>query len=772
METELSKTAGTKKKQPATVRIATWSAQHRWLVFGLWLVLTVGVFFVSIAMGGTRSESANNPGSSPKSESSQAKNAYNAGVTQVATQTFYLIVTNPTVKTSDPAYKATVTKITQALTATTYSVNGQNKPIFTQVINPFLLPAQAQAGLISPDATSVRIVATAPGTSKEVDARLVPLKPVIANLKAQNGGYQLLSLTNTWINDDINEIVRQDLDNSLKITIPLTFIILLIAFGAVSAAVVPLILAITALLAAFGLLSIYSQVISPVSPYATQLVVLIGLAVAVDYSLFMITRFRAERRKGREKLLAIEVASSTAGRAVFFSGVIVMVSLAGLFILDDPLFRSMAIGTIGVVLVSVLGSLTFLPAVLSILGNGINWGRIPYFGRERDEGSGFWSKLVSNVMKQPVILGLIGTILLLAIAYPVLHLKLGLIDIDSFPDSIEGVQAIKLMGEKWPQGTTLQLTTVVTQANKPEVKAAMEKLQQTGLQIKGLGQPSSINLSANGVTGQVVWTMSGSMNDQSNQDLVKKMRQEVIPATFKGLDGVQAYVGGDAAIVVDVVNTYTQAMPLVFAFVLGLSFLILLIAFHSIVIPVTAILLNLLSTGTSYGALVLVFQDGWLGSLLGIKQTAVIESWVPVFIFTILFGLSMDYHLFILTRIKEARDHGLSSNKAVAQGISVTSGVITSAASIMVVVFAVFVTMQLVIIRQLGLGLAVAVFFDATVIRCILLPAVMRLLGDWNWYIPTFLNWLPRITIEAEEAGETAEIKPATSPTKPDKALV
>jgi uncharacterized membrane protein YdfJ with MMPL/SSD domain len=449
-----------------------------------------------------------------------------------------------------------------------------------------------------------------------------------------------------------------------------------------------------------------------------------------------------------------------------------MVSLAGLFILDDPLFRSMAIGTIGVVLVSVLGSLTFLPAVLSILGNGINWGRIPYFGRERDEGSGFWSKLVSNVMKQPVILGLIGTILLLAIAYPVLHLKLGLIDIDSFPDSIEGVQAIKLMGEKWPQGTTLQLTTVVTQANKPEVKAAMEKLQQTGLQIKGLGQPSSINLSANGVTGQVVWTMSGSMNDQSNQDLVKKMRQEVIPATFKGLDGVQAYVGGDAAIVVDVVNTYTQAMPLVFAFVLGLSFLILLIAFHSIVIPVTAILLNLLSTGTSYGALVLVFQDGWLGSLLGIKQTAVIESWVPVFIFTILFGLSMDYHLFILTRIKEARDHGLSSNRAVAQGISVTSGVITSAASIMVVVFAVFVTMQLVIIRQLGLGLAVAVFFDATVIRCILLPAVMRLLGDWNWYIPTFLNWLPRITIEAEEAGETAEIKPATSPTKPDKALV
>ncbi len=769
MQTEISKTGETKKKQPATVRIATWSARNRWLVFGLWLVLTIGIFAVSIAMGGTKSESASNPGSSRTSESAQATTTYNAGVQTVASQSLYLIVTNPTVKTSDPAFQATVSKITQSLAAATYTESGQSKPIFANVVNPFQLPPAAQAGLVSPDGSSVRIVATAAGTNSVVKKKLDPLKPIITDLKAQNAGYQLLTLNNAWINDDINEIVNHDLDNSLKITIPLTFIILLVAFGAVSAAVIPLVLAITALLAAFGLLSIYSQLISPVSPYATQLVVLIGLAVAVDYSLFMITRFRNERRKGRNKHLAIEVASSTAGRAVFFSGVIVMVSLAGLFILDDPLFRSMAIGTIGVVLVSVIGSLTFLPAVLSILDNGINWGRIPYFGRERDEGSGIWSRLVGGVMKQPVILGLISTLLLLAIAFPVLHLKLGLIDIDSFPDSIEGVQAIKVMGQKWPQGTTLQLTVVMTQANKPEVKAAMEKLQQAGLQIKGLSQPSSVNMSPNGVAGRVVWTMSGSENDQANQDLVKKMRQEVVPANIQSLSGVQAYVGGNSALVVDVVDTYTRSMPLVFAFVLGLSFLILLIAFHSIVIPITAILLNLLSTGTSYGALVLVFQDGWFGSLLGIKQTAVIESWVPVFIFTILFGLSMDYHLFILTRIKEARDRGLSSNEAVAKGISVTSGVITSAAAIMVVVFAVFVTMQLVIIRQLGLGLAVAVFFDATIIRCILLPSVMRLLGEWNWFMPSFLDWLPLITIEAEEVEDEHQAQPAN---KPNQALV
>ncbi len=765
MQTELSKTTQTKKKQPLTVRIAAWSARNHWLVFGLWLVLTIGIFAVSLAMGGTRSEAANNPGTSKSSESAQANSVYNAGVKQVDSQNFFVIVTNPSVKTSDPAFLAVAGKITQALAGAKYTENGQSQPIFSQVVNPYLVPAAAQASLVSSDNSSIRIVATALGTGKVVDNKLQPLKAVMADLKAQNPGYEILTLNNAWINDDINAVVNHDLDNSLRITIPLTFIILLIAFGTVIAAVVPLVLAVTALLAAFGLLNIYSQLVSPVSPYASQLVVLIGLAVAVDYSLFMITRFRNERRKGRDKLAAIEVASSTAGRAVFFSGVIVMVSVAGLFILDDPLFRSMALGTMGVVLVSIIGSLTFLPATLAILGKGINWGRIPYFGRDRDEGSGFWSRLVGAVMKQPVVLALISIIVLLAIAFPVLHLKLGLSDIESFPDQIEGVQAIKTMNTKWPQGTTLKLIVVVTQANRPEVKAAMQKLQQAGLQIRGLSQPSDVTMSQNGVAGEVTWTMSGSMNDPANHDIVNKMRQEVVPANIAGL-GVQAYVGGDAATVVDVVNTYTRAMPLVFAFVLGLSFLILLIAFHSIVIPITAILLNLLSTGTSYGALVLVFQDGWFGSLLGIKQTAVIESWVPVFIFTILFGLSMDYHLFILTRIKEARDHGLSSNEAVSKGISVTSGVITSAASIMVVVFAVFVTLQLVIIRELGLGLAVAVFFDATVIRCLLLPAVMRLLGDWNWYIPRFLNWLPRITIEAEEEEETHVIPRQFRPTR------
>ncbi len=232
-----------------------------------------------------------------------------------------------------------------------------------------------------------------------------------------------------------------------------------------------------------------------------------------------------------------------------------------------------------------------------------------------------------------------------------------------------------------------------------------------------------------------------------------------MPGIFGGLPDVHTYVSGDAAYSLDVTNIYGDGTPRIFLFVLGLSFLLMLVAFHSIVIPIKAIALNLLSTGAAFGVLVLVFQDGWFAEPLGITAGGVIESWVPVFIFTILFGLSMDYHLFILTRIKEARDRGLDSRAAVAKGIAITSGTITSAASIMVVVFAVFVTLKFVFIQQLGLGLAVAVFIDATLIRSVLLPATMTLLGDWNWWMPGFLSWIPRVTIE----GEPDDQAPATA---------
>jgi RND superfamily putative drug exporter len=563
-------------------------------------------------------------------------------------------------------------------------------------------------------------------------------------------------------NQDITELINTSLDRTF-VTIGLTFIILLITFGALVASLVPLVLAVTALLAAFGIVGIYSHLISPASPYATQLIVLIGLAVSVDYSLFMITRFRSERRRGRSKLEAIEVASSTAGRAVFFSGIAVMISIAGLFLIDVSIFRSMAIGTIGVILVAVIGSLTFLPATLAILGDRVNTGRVPFVRRDRDEGSGMWANLVSAVMRRPIRLALVATAALLLLATPMLHMRIGITDFTSFPDQIDGVQAVKLLNEKWPQGTTLDLQVVITGYDRADTKAAIEKLRTAGLAVKGLTGPAQVYPSRDGGVALVSFTMAGTQNDPASQAVVREMRTTVVPTALAGVTGIKAYVTGDAAQALDVTHIYLDAIPLVFSFVLGLSFLLLLLVFHSLVIPLKAIALNLLSTAAAFGVMVAVFQDGIVGHAFGLEQSNVVESWVPIFVFAILFGLSMDYHVFILSRVKEARDRGLDSRAAVARGIAITSGTITSAATIMVLVFAAFVTIPFAFIQELGLGLAVAVLLDATVVRSVLLPATMTLLGDWNWWLPPFLRWLPRVTIEGEPEMEAAT-EPLASP--------
>ncbi|MDQ3493484.1 MAG: MMPL family transporter, partial [Chloroflexota bacterium] len=348
---------------------------------------------------------------------------------------------------------------------------------------------------------------------------------------------------------------------------------------------------------------------------------------------------------------------------------------------------------------------------------------------------------------------------------PVLRLQLGQSDFTSFPDSVDSVQALNLMNEKFPGGSTLSLQVVVTQADEPATQTAIELMSERILALEGISGPVEAQPSADGSVAMISYVMAGSQNDLTNRDIVREVRTEVVPDVFGGLPGVEALVTGDAAFTADVVGFYEAGMPLVFLFVLGFSFVLLLVAFHSVVIPLKAILLNLLATGAAYGLLVLVFQEGWGAELLNVRP-GVIESFVPVFIFTILFGLSMDYHLFILTRIKEARDRGLDSDAAVARGITITAGTITSAAAIMVAVFAVFVTLELSIIKQLGFGLAVAVFLDATVIRSVLLPSSMRLLGDWNWWMPRFLSWIPRITIEgaSDEPESGAEGEPQGEP--------
>jgi RND superfamily putative drug exporter len=761
--------------------VAMWSARHRWPVFGLWFVATIGLFVGSLAAGGIRTLDVNEDPSGPRLESEEAYEVLGAGEPVVPGERLVVVIDGGTGATADPAFQTGIADLVADLRAASVEIDGAAAPTFDELIDPFTAPPQA--GLVSADGTTVQVVGNVPGEDDRVERLLEPIPAIVDAARAAMPNASIHVVSRTFINRDINDLITSDLDSSLRVTVPLTFAILMLAFGAIVASLIPIVLAATSLVAAFGLMGLYSQTVSAVSPNATQLIVLIGLAVAVDYSLFMVTRFRVERRLGRAVPRAIEISSSTAGRAVFFSGLAVMISLAGLLTLGIPLFTSMAVGTIGVVLVSVIGSLTFLPATLAIVGDRVNFGRMATWiprllvrlrapgagwGRRaiswldrraaRPEGSGVWASLVTAVMRRPVRMIVASGVLLIALATPVLNLRIGLTDITGFPKSIDGVAAIRLINENWPQGTDLHLDVVVTKPAREDVKVAIQELKARALQIPGLSGPPRERISQDGDAELISFTMSGNRNDEANRDIVRTLRTEVRPEIFGDLDGVRMLVAGQAAGALDVTQIYVDGTPRIFAFVLGLSFLLMLIAFRSIVIPIKAIILNLLSTGAAFGVLVLVFRDGWLAVPLGITPGGVVESWVPIFIFTILFGLSMDYHLFILTRIKEARDRGLDSRAAVARGISVTSGTITSAASIMVVVFAAFVTLKFVFIQQLGLGLAVAVLIDATIVRSVLLPASMQLLGDWNWWLPRFLAWLPHITIEGE-GSEAEEIR-------------
>jgi putative drug exporter of the RND superfamily len=780
-------------RAPLTVRIATWSARHGWLVFALWFAGTFGILFGSIVAGGIRTLDVNDDPNGPKLESEVAYDVLGAGAPVAPSERMVVVIEGGSGAALDPAFQANVHQLVADLTAVKATVDGVEQPTFDTVIDPFV--AGPTSGLIAPDGSTVQVVGNIPGERDVVTQKLVPVPAIVDAARARMPAAQVHIVSSTFINRDINDLISSDLDGSLRFTIPATFLILLLAFGAIVASLVPLILAITSLAAGYGLLSLYSQAVGPVSANASQLIVLMGLAVAVDYSLFLVTRFRTERQRGASVQDAIETSSSTAGRAVFFSGIAVVISLGGLLTLGISLFTSMAVGTMGVVAVSVIGSLTFLPATLAIVGDRVNMGRpttwLPQLARRlpiaairsrgeaamrvldrraaRPPGSGFWARLVNAVMARPVILTILSAAVLLAVASPALRLRTGTTEITGLPSTIDGIAGIKLIDEKFPFGQDLTLDVVVTQPQRDDVRAAIDQLEKSAVELPGLSGPPTERLSKDGSAILISFPMTGGRNDQANRDTVARVRNELRPVLFDDLPQgpVSVYVAGAAAHTMDIVGIYSDATPRIFVFVLGLSFLLMLLAFRSIVIPIKAILLNLLSTAAAFGVLVLVFSDGWFANVIGVQPGSVIESWVPIFIFTILFGLSMDYHLFILTRIKEARDRGLGSRAAVARGISVTSGTITSAASIMVVVFSVFVTFKFVFIQQLGLGLAVAVFVDATLIRSVLLPATMTLLGDWNWWLPRWLAWLPHVTIEGtsrepeRDLGLEPELEPA-----------
>ena len=732
-------------------------------------------------------------------ESQTGWNAYsdaNANVkSKLTTESFYLIVSNPSGKLDTPANRAAISDMTQRLMALTTTYQDKTVPVFYAdpaskfplAVDPYQLalasPEQAP-GVLSADGTTAIITALISGDNDEATAKANAIRPLAAEFTKSYPNLTLYAFNNRLINADFGDYVNNSLDALLLPTLLVTFLILLVASRSFVSALVPLVLAMSAITGAMGLVGIYSQLVAPVSQYAGQIVVLIGLAVAVDYSLFVISRFRTERGRGtvsafgmlsgifaghwqavraqlreqdgqgRGKIGSIEVASSTAGRAVFFSGLAVMISLGGLLLIDDDVFKSIAIGSISVVLISVLGSLTFLPATLSILDRWVVRFGIPVLARDRGEGRGIWGTIVRAATNRPVLAAVAAAAVLIAVALPVSKLQLGSTtsDVSTLPHSVEGVRAWDLISHKWPQGRDLTIEVIVTNADKPDTKAAITTFATALKQGKVAGvnaTTTKVSVAGDGTVADIEAALPGTANDLANWETARQFRSTVVPSYFGQLASTKVYVSGEATYTMDYANWYGGQMPLVIVFVLGMSFLLLLVAFHSIIIPLKAIILNLLSAGAAFGVLVVLFQEGWFKEITGIRPN-VVEAWAPAMIFTILFGLSMDYHVFILTRVKEARDRGLASTDAVVKGITITAGTVTSAAAIMVCVFGAFFTIQLAIMQELGIGLAVAILVDATLVRSLLLPSLMKLLGEWNWWMPRFLRWVPRITIEGE----------------------
>jgi RND superfamily putative drug exporter len=568
-----------------------------------------------------------------------------------------------------------------------------------------------------------------------------------AAVAADNPGLHIAQVGSASLDHAINGQVADDFMRAEKLSLPITLGILLLTFGAIIAAGVPVLLAMSAVGTAIGLSALVSH-LQPASDTLNSVILLIGMAVGVDYSLFYVRRTREERARGASRREAIDIAAQTSGRAVVVSGIAVVVAMSGLLFSGNVIFSSMAIGTMLVVAVAVLGSLTVLPAVLSLLGDKVDRPRIPLVHRLRRHGAGrFWPAVMRVVLAKPVVSLVLAGTAMVALALPALGMKLGESGADSLPRSIPVMRTYDAMTAAFPQTGFAHTVVIWTddgrQLDKGAVVAGADRLiadaGRSG-RFADLGE-SRVDFAPDGRTAKVDLAMVGDFNSDRSKESLAVLRDRLAPALKERVPGAEVAVTGDAAWSVDFTETLQSHLPFVIGFVLAVTFVVLVLAFRSVVVAATAVALNLLSVGAAYGLLVLIFQHGFGADLLGVQEGGFIIDWLPLFLFVILFGLSMDYHVFVVSRIREAHALGEPTRAAVARGVTASAGVVTSAAAVMVGVFSIFATLSLLEFKQMGVGLAAAVLIDATIVRAVLLPAAMALLGHRNWWLP---GWLDR----------------------------
>jgi uncharacterized membrane protein YdfJ with MMPL/SSD domain len=718
---------GKRIKSNFTSRIARFSATHRKRVIWGWLGLVFAL--VALIMGGKVVEQKDiSAVDSFSRESQQAERALtDAGLRPNEEVAF--IRSSESVAT-DPEFDALVDRTAAELESAKYVRNVS-------------APADG-GGAVSEDGHAVLIDFEIAGTDLEAEDNVVPSQKAINALDKQNPGFSVEQVGSASTNSELKKIFGSDLGKAGMLSLPLTLLILAVALGGLVAAGVPLLLALTGVMATMALVAIPSQFV-PLDSNVGALVLLIGLAVGVDYSLFYMRREREERARGLSAQESLQAAAATSGRAVLISGLTVIVAMSGMFITGEATFESFAVATVTVVAVEMFASLVVLPAVLAWLGDRVEKGRIPFTRgmRRRSSESRLWSGIVRRVTRRPVISAVAATGVLVALAMPALGMTTTQSGPDDLPQDLPIMKKYNAFTDAFPDKENVNEVVVkADDVRGGEVAASIDALVAQAAESDTFIGQAEVTYSDDGTVASISIPSNGNGTDGASIAALDEIRDELVPATVGAVDGAEANVTGGAAQTEDFNQVLSERLPLVFAFVLGLAFVLMLVTFRSLVIPIKAIVLNLLSVGAAYGVLVTVFQNGAGESLLDFESNGGVTNWLPMFLFVILFGLSMDYHVFILTRVRELYDRGMSTDDAVREGISRTAGTVTAAAVVMVGVFSVFATLSFIDFKEMGVGLAVAILIDATIIRGVLLPATMKLLGDWNWYLP---RWLDRL---------------------------
>jgi uncharacterized membrane protein YdfJ with MMPL/SSD domain len=735
--------SGTKRNNLAA-RMGGWSAQHRKIAILGWFAFVLVAFALGNATGTTEIDQD----TSGVGESGRADRILDAGFKLPAAES--VLVQSDTLVATDPAFQSAVQDVV-ARVSKLDAVKNIRSPL-----------EPGNAGQIAKDGRAALVEFDIRGESDDAVDKIDPVVAAVGDVQKAHPQLFIGEFGDASIEKEIEGAFGDDLKKAGILSLPVTLIILTLVFGALVAAGIPLLLALTAIFATFGLVALPSSIV-PLDQSVYEVILLIGLAVGVDYSMFYLKREREERAAGRSASAAVAAAAATSGRSVLISGLTVIIAMGGMFFAGVQGMSAFAMGTIIVVAVAVLGSLTVLPALLCSLGERVERGRVPLMRRLRSANREprLWGAIIDGVLRRPLLSVAIAGGLLVALGLPALQLRTVNPSPETFPKSLAVIQVYDHMQEAFP-GKAIPANVVVKapDINAPAVQAAIGELQKRALASDRLQGPITIDVNDAGTVANIAIPIDGNGSDAASNASLASLRDDVVPATVGALPDVEVGVTGFTAESKDFGDKIKSVAPLVFGFVLLLAFALLLVAFRSLVIAIKAIILNLLSVAAAYGVLVLVFQHGWGKGFLDFESTAGIDSFLPIFLFVILFGLSMDYHVFILSRIREAYDRGMNTEQAVAHGIKTTAGVVTSAAFVMVCVFSVFATLQILILKQFGVGLAAAILIDATIVRAVLLPATMKLLGDWNWYLPKWLEWLPQL-----EHDRSVEAPPALGPT-------